>query len=160
MGKIQWDKTIGGNQSDELRSIKEIGNYRYVWGGFSYSGISADKTQRNRGGNNGTPDYWLVKLSYTKPGSFAITSDQNAYNLNAPATNNKEFIIYPNPAKDILHIQTNGKATFTLTDQSGKILLTKTITNKGEINVANLAVGLYYLKNNETGVVQKIIIFK
>lgn len=157
LGKIQWDKTIGGNLSDELSNIKEIGKYHYVLGGFSYSGKSADKTQWNRGYID-APDYWLVELVYRKSGSLEITSDQDAYSLKAPATNNKSFLIYPNPVKDILHIQTNGKAIFTLTNQSGKILLTKTINNKGEINVANLAAGLYYLKNSATGVVQKVII--
>jgi len=64
------------------------------------------------------------------------------------------------PAKDLLHEQTNGKTTPSLTDQSGKILLTKTINNKGEINLSNLTAGLYYLKNNVTGVVQKVIAAK
>ena len=83
----------------------------------------------------------------------------NASNIASTAIKEiKEQKIYPNPVKDVLHIQTTGTATFLLTDQSGKILLTKTITNKGEMNVANLIAGLYYLKNNETGKVQKIII--
>ena len=60
----------------------------------------------------------------------------------------------------MLHVQTNGKATLTLTDQSGKILLTKTINGKGEINISNLAAALYYLKNNATGAVQKVIVGK
>jgi hypothetical protein len=85
----------------------------------------------------------------------AIASSKN---LLQQHENANMFLIYPNPAKDILHVQTNGNATFSLTDQSGKILLTKTIDNGGEINVTNLATGLYYLKNNATGAAQKVIV--
>jgi hypothetical protein len=67
-------------------------------------------------------------------------------------------LIYPIPARDILHVQINGNAILSLTDQSGKILLTKTIEGNGVINVAAIPAGLYYLKNNATGITQKVII--
>jgi Leucine-rich repeat (LRR) protein len=81
---------------------------------------------------------------------------------NALQQNNKTslFFVYPNPAKNILHIQTHGKATLSLTNQSGEILFTKTIANKGELNIATLPGGMYFLKNNETGAVQKVIVSK
>jgi len=68
------------------------------------------------------------------------------------------FLVYPNPAKNILHIQTNSNGTFALTDQTGKILLTKAIEGNDVMNVSTLPAGLYYLKNNSTGAVQKVII--
>jgi ELWxxDGT repeat protein len=68
--------------------------------------------------------------------------------------------VYPNPAKDVLHVYTNGTADFVIIDQSGKQLLTETIVNNGIINTADLAAGVYYLKNNATGTTQKIIIVK
>jgi hypothetical protein len=150
---IQWDKTIGGDTTDILLSVKEMAPNRYLLGGYSYSGISGDKKQVSRGG----ADYWVVLLNY-KP----QLAESNSITSNAARVKllNKNFVAYPNPAKDILHIQTNGKATFTLTTQSGKVLLTKTISNKGEINVANLAAGLYFLKNNTTGEVEKVIVTK
>jgi hypothetical protein len=80
--------------------------------------------------------------------------------LAAQKNNKSVFNSYPNPVKDVLHIQNSSKATYMLTNQSGKILITKTINGKGEINVSHFSAGLYYLKNNETGVVQKIIITK
>src|SRR5207244_2500450 len=70
------------------------------------------------------------------------------------------FTIKPNPAKDLLYIQLNGKALVSLTNQQGKILLTKTIEGTGAINVAALPAGLYYLKNNATGAVQKVVVTK
>jgi hypothetical protein len=151
---VQWDKTIGGDTTDILLRVKEILPNRYLLGGYSYSGISGDKKQASRGG----ADYWVVVLNY-KP-QLAASNSGIASNSGNEKMTNKNFLVYPNPTKNILHIQTNGKATFTLTNQSGKVLLTKTITNKGEINVSNLAAGLYYLKNNTTGTMQKVIVIK
>jgi len=68
------------------------------------------------------------------------------------------FRVYPNPAKDILHVETNSAATFSLIDQSGKIFAVTNINGKGVINVSGIPGGLYYLKNNLTGNVQKVII--
>lgn len=68
--------------------------------------------------------------------------------------------VYPNPAKDVLYVHTNGKAMLVLTDQLGKNILTKAIENSGVINIANLPTGVYYLKDNATGKSQKIIIAK
>src|SRR5450432_3787589 len=43
-GTIAWDKTIGGDGDDDLRSIKEIEKNKYIIGGYSNSDISGDKT--------------------------------------------------------------------------------------------------------------------
>jgi len=69
-------------------------------------------------------------------------------------------VVYPNPAKDILHVETNGNATFSLINQSGEILVTTNINGKGVISVSGITPGLYYLKNNSTGNVQKVVIAK
>lgn len=100
------------------------------------------------------------KFNYTAPAlsnEIAVASSENAVQQNAKTNS---FFVYPNPAKDILHVQTNDNATLILTDQSGKTVLTKIINSKGEINVANLAPGLYYLKNNATGAVRKVVVIK
>jgi hypothetical protein len=68
------------------------------------------------------------------------------------------FRVYPNPAKDVLQVETNGSTTFSLINQSGKILLTANINSKGSINVSGIAAGLYYLKNKITGSVKKVVI--
>ena len=71
-----------------------------------------------------------------------------------------DFVVYPNPAKDVLHVETNAGAIFSLTDQSGKILLNQNINNKGSLDISRLSAGLYYLKNNNTGVAKAVIITK
>ena len=67
-------------------------------------------------------------------------------------------LVYPVPAGDVLHIQTNSNASFSLIDQSGKILLIQNINGSGTINISGIANGFYYLKNNSNSTLQKIII--
>jgi len=94
-------------------------------------------------------------IDYAAPNNSLITSAENAAQQN-DKTN--LFRVYPNPAKDILHVETNGSAMFSLIDQSGKILVSTNINNKGSINISGITPGLYYLKNNSTGNVQKVVI--
>ena len=92
---------------------------------------------------------------YTAPNNTVIASAENGLQQYGKPN---LFRVYPNPARDILHVETNGAATFSLIDQSGKILVTTNINGKGIINVSGIPAGLYYLKNNSTGNVQKVVI--
>jgi len=56
-GVKQWDARFGGSDVDALYSLQQIGDGGYILGGYSYSGISGDKTQASQGG----ADYWIVK---------------------------------------------------------------------------------------------------
>jgi Leucine-rich repeat (LRR) protein len=87
--------------------------------------------------------------------SAIVASPENGWHQFGKAIS---FSAYPNPAKNVLNIQLNYKATFTLTNQSGNILLTKIIDGNGMINVSALPAGLYYLKNTATGEVKKVVI--
>jgi hypothetical protein len=95
---------------------------------------------------------YTLLYNYTAPAKAVVASAANALQYD------KVFRVYPNPAKDILHVETGGNASFSLLDQSGKILLTANINGKGSINISGLSAGLYYLKNNTTQAVQKVVI--
>ena len=56
-GNKIWDKTIGGNNFDELKTIVATNDGGFVIGGSSYAGIGFDKSDNNRG----IDDYWIVK---------------------------------------------------------------------------------------------------
>lgn len=58
VGNIIWDKTLGGNNLDELRAVKQTTDGGYILGGWSASDIGDEKSENNRGGN----DYWIVKI--------------------------------------------------------------------------------------------------
>jgi hypothetical protein len=57
-GEIEWQKTIGGNASDDLHSIELTPDGGYIAAGESVSNISGDKTENSRGSD----DFWIVKL--------------------------------------------------------------------------------------------------
>ena len=60
-GNIEWQNTIGGNQEDQLTSLQQTTDGGYILGGYSFSGISGDKTEPSMG----DADYWIVKLDNT-----------------------------------------------------------------------------------------------
>lgn len=57
-GNVTWQNTIGGNSEDYLISIYETKDKGIILGGYSNSGIFADKDEENVGGY----DYWIVKV--------------------------------------------------------------------------------------------------
>ncbi len=58
IGEIQWQKVIGGFESDYLDSISQKPDGTTVLGGSSHSNISGDKTENSRG----LSDFWLVLI--------------------------------------------------------------------------------------------------
>ncbi len=58
IGNIEWQRTIGGTASDQLRSVYELVNGNFIIGGSSSSNISGDKTENSRG----SYDYWILEL--------------------------------------------------------------------------------------------------
>ncbi|MBK6640824.1 MAG: T9SS type A sorting domain-containing protein [Bacteroidetes bacterium] len=59
LGVIQWQNTLGGSGWDEVYSVEQTSDTRYIIGGFSTSDISGDKTENG----NGLADYWIVKIT-------------------------------------------------------------------------------------------------
>lgn len=153
-GSISWDKTIGGDGMELGCNIIEYPKNNYRIAGSSKSNISGEKKEDSRG----SYDYWLISMKYDElpDATDAVNSQQATFNAAIPGKNS--VIAYPNPVKDILYIQTNGKAIYTLTNQAGVTVLTQTIKSIGTMNVSRLMAGIYYLKNSNTGVVQKIIV--
>ncbi len=57
-GDIQWQRTLGGDQDDQLYALELTSDGGFIAGGNSNSNRSADKTTNTQ---NGT-DWWVVKL--------------------------------------------------------------------------------------------------
>lgn len=57
-GLKEWDASYGGISDDWLTSLQQTTDGGYILGGWSFSGISGDKTQATKGEN----DYWIVKI--------------------------------------------------------------------------------------------------
>ncbi|WP_306352601.1 T9SS type A sorting domain-containing protein [Flavobacterium sp. '19STA2R22 D10 B1'] len=58
-GEIEWQKTIGGDQDDQLQVIHQTYDRGYIVGGNSNSGSNNHK---NKGNQKGT-DFWVFKLN-------------------------------------------------------------------------------------------------
>ncbi len=58
-GTKLWDKTFGGNDSDNLTAMVRQSSGGYLLGGTSYSGVSGDKSQAPRG----LSDYWVISIT-------------------------------------------------------------------------------------------------
>jgi len=56
-GEIQWQKTLGGSNFDDVSSIQQTSDGGYIVGGSSSS------NNYNVTGNHGSQDYWVVKLN-------------------------------------------------------------------------------------------------
>jgi hypothetical protein len=57
----QWDKTIGGVSTDELKSVQQTADGGYILGGSSFSKAGGDKSEDS--GFSYYGDYWVVKLN-------------------------------------------------------------------------------------------------
>ena len=80
-GQKVWDKTIGSSGNDYPYTIVATNDDGFVVAGYSPSGISGDKTQASKGGD----DYWIVKITggicpNTLTPTGTITSNQKAAN--------------------------------------------------------------------------------
>ena len=47
-GNVEWENTIGGNDSDVLRDVIQTSDNNYLLGGYSKSNISGDKTENSK----------------------------------------------------------------------------------------------------------------
>ena len=53
-----WDRSIGGNLHDYVNSVVALADGGFLLGGYSYSNISYNKSENNRGNS----DYWIVRI--------------------------------------------------------------------------------------------------
>jgi len=129
-GIIQWENTIGGNDEDFLFSIQQALDGGYVMGGYSQSGISADKTENSLG----AADYWIVKTDTIGTIQWQNTIGgadiEIAYDLQQ--TDNGDFIVGGYSRSDISgDKRENNKGVLDFwvikTDPAGSILWQNTI---------------------------------
>jgi len=56
-GTIEWEKSFGGSNGEFFRSLQKTNDGGYILGGGSAS------TDGDVGGNNGSYDYWIIKIN-------------------------------------------------------------------------------------------------
>lgn len=90
-------------------------------------------------------DPWRFSLLFSPVGVEEVESDE------------PEIRIYPNPVQDVMTIQTNNSesSVFELVNLSGQVMRTFEIHGTSQVDVSDLPVGMYILKNAQsTGIVR------
>lgn len=90
-GQIQWQRTIGGFQIDDLNCIKQTTDGGYILGGTSSSNASGVKTENS----NGSYDYWIIKVDFmgTIQWQNTIGGNSNDYLLSIQQTTDGGYIL-------------------------------------------------------------------
>ncbi len=141
----------------------------YVMGPGSYQGV--DYTMFHQYVNNGVVMF-VSSIRIGKLGDGASNTfnqskvDQlvkEIVNHSTVGINNIEntnISVYPNPATDIINISGITNAQVNITDITGKTVISENINNNAQINVSNLASGIYNINiiTNEGNFAQKIVI--
>ena len=149
-GNLQWQKSLGGTDYDDTKSILQTLDGGYILAGGTRS------TDGDVSGSHGWADYWLVKLA---PDGFTGVEhlSQGEY-----------LKMAPNPVKDKLYINyklngINNKLSLTVFNIQGQMVLHNRVLLSGEsLNVSALPAGIYWLQAEGTEskkvYVQKIVI--
>lgn len=94
IGNIEWQKTLGGAQSDTFNDIIQSNNGGFLVVGSSDSGATGDKTEPRKG-NFSVSDVWIVKLN--NGGDIAwdktIGGTNYDYGLSVSQDNNNNYIL-------------------------------------------------------------------
>ena len=103
--------------------------------------------------------YWVDDELVYKQGDEdcdAIYAEwHNGIEEDGPSTGSGTWVVYPNPANNILFVETQNFAslqteTYRITNLMGQIVLSGNITAENQqINIANLAEGMYFISVNE-----------
>lgn len=157
----QWFKVLATINMDTDLATMNINNVDI----FSFQ-FSLDDSNGMQGANQlaavnfygaaaqgSTPFYYIDDIKVTDVNGVSVAENAAQAVLG----------VYPNPANDVLNINTNGLSPVhvTLFDISGKVVLSKTINQvASRLNVAGLTEGIYFIQmvqNNET-VTKKVVV--
>ena len=130
-GELVWQQTYGGSLGDECFAIANTADNGYVLTGYTWSN-DGDATGTILNGSN---ELWVLKLS-----------PEPSTPTNTPLTT--QITLYPNPAHNAITLQAPSAGTtlnVTIYDLLGRTLLREEIPNGGQLNIAALQKGVYFV---------------
>ncbi len=139
-GTKLFDKRFGGSGNEFNASVINLSDTTFMAFGYSDTGSSAVKNAPSKG----WMDYWLLKFTYNDGTTSVDDYPASLANWN----------VYPNPAKDILQVESpllhDGNIKLQLCDISGKLILERIIpanygSDKVIVNLNNISGGFYFL---------------
>ena len=137
-GALEWQKTMGGNYLDQLRSLTQTSDGNYLVGGVSNSGMGFEKNQKNEGEN----DFWFMKLdpkgNLLWQQNYGGKGDDQLYTV--LQTNDKNYVVAGNTNGPTPKGNSPQGSDFMLLklDQSGAVLWEKLYSNGTEDVLTNL----------------------
>ena len=186
-GNLIWqNKTLDTTKLFTPASVRtDAENNVYVTGNIYDGNISSYTTIRyNKNGqlfwvsqyqNNGQSSVaTLMSLDYSGDvyvsgkGGYQVCTEKIANSptaLQAPTNNitssavavKRNFIAYPNPAKDYIQVTSASVSSIIIADVSGHTVLLQQINGNTRIDISKLKAGMYYVKNITTGEVVKFV---
>jgi hypothetical protein len=122
--------------------------------------------------NNNAPISGAINQSFTPTtsGSYAVVVTLNGCvdtsacqtvtitGLDIQASSKLPFSIYPNPNRGNFTIQSTKGGVFELIDVTGKVINTYTITNTQQTVNENIPAGIYFVREKESGTIQKLVV--
>jgi hypothetical protein len=128
LGNLIWQQTLGGTQDEWAHSVIQTHD-----GGLALAGY-ARSNNGDVSGNHGSTDYWIVKLFP----EISSTQTPNAIPLN----------LYPNPASNWITLNlpiTEPNMQVSITDELGKLVLSRTIRTDEKLDISTLEAGVYWV---------------
>jgi hypothetical protein len=138
---------IGGSNNDTGNTITIDGSGNAYITGYTTStdyDISSGAFQTTNGGGY---DVFVTKIDLGGNSSVETLVNKDAL-----------FSIFPNPNKGVFTIQFEKGGEFELMDITGRIIKTYIIKNEQKTIHENLPAGMYFVREKESGSVQKLII--
>lgn len=144
-GELLWNKTIGGNGTDQLKGLTQTRDGGYILAGNSDSKKSADKDRASIGGN----DYWVVKLA----------------NEDKKTEEERQLVeIYPNPTIQFTNVVITTEftdANVQVFDLNGRKLQEKKLPYRSTpVDLQGYGPGVYIFKITIDGVVSDVKVIK
>lgn len=164
---------VGGSQSFNpgyVIGISKAGQLNWSVSLSLGNGNYATPLSRPTFSKDGSVAYIGTALNYTTDSCYLYALSTTSSNLNAVNTivenysvrNNSERAVsfYPNPARDEIHIQAEGTKTITITDNTGRVFISKKINGFENVNISSLPAGTYFITDGSKETAQKLIIQK
>ncbi len=127
-GNLVWETNLGGSNYDSARSIQQTTDDGYIVAGYSRS------NDGDVGGNNGSIDFWIVKLdAELSVGDYLI---------------NNNVILYPNPTANTFTIANLSEtiSKVEILDMQGRIILVTSVIHNNTVDVSKLQSAMYIVK--------------
>ncbi len=137
-----------------LNALQDSANYQWVSCTNAFAPVVGATSQTFTAFENGD---FAVIVVYNGCADTSLCYNVSGLGIEEENTESV-WTIYPNPNRGNFTIQANAGLFFELMDYTGKIINTYHLQNTSTEISENLATGLYFIRETQSGIVQKLII--